>query len=142
MKKLMLVILSLPIILSIGLLALGFATHYWYKVKWVVESDIPFESEKWKNGTIPQTLGNSIEPYRHRMISDLLENKRLVGKPKQEVINMLGSQRNYMDDIYQESYWLTSENGTDIDPIAGKNLVLTYNDKDILINAEIVTWEH
>ena len=145
MKKVLIYFAFAPILIYIvyivGISTFVYTSPYWHSVKWAFESEIPFDSKKWESGSANGTFGNGVEPYRHRMVNDLFKKHPMVGKTKSEIYKILGEPTNSTDNTkYINYYWLTEEYGTDIDPIAGKDIVITYDESEIVSKAEVLTW--
>ena len=99
--------------------------------------DIPFNSEQWQAGNIAQTLGGDVDPFRHRMVNDLLKSRTLFGKSKKEIVSLLGEDGMFDDN--KMYYWLNQKYDcvVCIDPTSVENLVLEFNSKGFVESAYV-----
>lgn len=89
-----------------------------------------FEGKKWK---IEEDLRSY--PFREKMISDIIDNKKLIGFTFVQILDSLG--RPNLHEEGQLIYSVKVNYGSDIDPIYTKDLVLTI-DKDSLVTDVLV----
>jgi len=99
--------------------------------------DIPFNSEQWQAGNIAQTLGGDVDPFRHRMVNDLLKGRTVFGKSKKEIVALLGEDGMFNDN--KMYYWLNQKYDCVmcIDPTSVENLVLEFNSKGFVESAYV-----
>jgi hypothetical protein len=91
-----------------------------------------FDSEKWKQY-------ESVDgPERGSMAEDLLKTKKLVGLSHKQMLALLGEPSNYTDTT--KTYYELSEEYDMIDPVSGKDLLITFNKDSVITNAEIKEW--
>jgi hypothetical protein len=93
-----------------------------------------FDKEKWNTQEDLRTY-----PFRESMLSDILENKKLIGLPCRQILDSLG-QPNAIENgqIYYSS---NIEYGTDIDPVYFKDLVFTFDKDSIVTDIKIKEWK-
>jgi len=91
-----------------------------------------FDSEKWK-----QYIGFD-SPNRDLMAEDLLASHKLIGLSHNRMLQLLGDPTNYGDST--KTWYELSQEFDSIDPIAGKDLVITFNTDSIITNATIREW--
>jgi len=91
-----------------------------------------FDSEKWK-----QYIGFD-SPNRDLMAEDLLASHKLIGLSHNRMLQLLGDPTNYGDST--KTWYELSQEFDSIDPIAGKDLVITFNKDSIITNATIREW--
>ena len=77
-------------------------------------------------------------PDRDGMAEDLINTHRLIGLSNKEMLQLLGSPANYADTT--KTYYELSQEFDSIDPISGKNLVITFNKDSIIVDAKIEDW--
>lgn len=102
--------------------------------------DIPFDSRLWQVGHTGGTLGSNIEPFRHRMVNDLLKNHSLQGKSKAEIDSLLGEDGTSDSSRDKKTYyWLNQEYACYmcVDPTSVDNLVLEFNSNGYVERAYI-----
>jgi hypothetical protein len=74
------------------------------------------------------------------MAEDLLKNHRLIGLTNKQMYQLLGRPwSNYYSDSVKKPYQLKVEYDM-IDPISGKDLIITFNKDSIITHAEIKEW--
>jgi hypothetical protein len=140
-KKLLVLIISAPVAMVLLVTMFVFSAPYWHVIQWATETNLKFDSNKWKQGYESRILNDGVSPYRHRMVVDLIKNYHLVGKTKRAIIELLGEPSSTGNGQNPVSYyWLTDAYGLDIDPIAGKDLVITYNKKNIVVEVKETDW--
>jgi hypothetical protein len=82
---------------------------------------------------------NSVDgPDRDLMAEDLIETHKLLGLDKKQMLDLLGDPANYTDTT--KAYYELSEKYDSIDPVSGKNLILTFNADSIIVTAKIEEW--
>ena len=98
---------------------------------------VPYEKQKWFG--LDEGSGRETEwEFRPKMARDLVNRKILIGKSRQEVIEMLGKDGDY--GLYSPDkirYELEQIYGRNIDPIAIENLIVTFNQENKVEKAEI-----
>lgn len=100
------------------------------------ENQLKFDSRKWKEY-------RDIESYPNRqlMLRDIVENKRFIGLSYKSIIDSLGQPENYVDNETNELWYLvTTDYGTDIDPVYTKHLVLTIDNDSTVTTVNIKEW--
>lgn len=91
-----------------------------------------FDSEKWK-----QYIGFD-GPDRDLMAEDLLGSHKLIGLSHKQMLQLLGDPSNYEDTT--RTYYELSQEFDSIDPVSGKNLIITFDKDSIITNAIIQEW--
>jgi hypothetical protein len=95
------------------------------------------KSEKFDQARWKQYAGFD-GPDRDLMAEDLLKTHKLIGLTNKQLLQLLGGPSNFSDTT--KIYYELSQQYDMIDPISGKNLIITL-DKDSIVNkAEIVEW--
>jgi hypothetical protein len=97
-------------------------------------NQINFDSRKWK---IEEDLRTY--PFRETMTEDIIQNKKFIGLNLGQVRDSLG-QPNALENG-QLFYSITTDYGTDIDPIYTKDLVLTFDNDSLITNVKIEEWK-
>ena len=77
-------------------------------------------------------------PDRDGMAEDLIKTHRLIGLTNKEMLQLLGSPANYTDT--SKTYYELSQEFESIDPVSGKDLVITFNKDSIIVDAKIKEW--
>jgi len=116
---------TLPLWISLSILAtlLGF----WGGAYWERNRSIPFNRVLWRAGTINQTIGGDVDPFRHKMVKDLLATFLHEGMTRDQVIALLGEPDSQNEEENEISYWLSQEYAWGIDPISIQHLVIRFN---------------
>ena len=91
-----------------------------------------FNSEKWKQ------YDGFDGPDRDLMAEDLTKTHRLIGLTNHQMLQLLGSPSNFGDTT--KTCYELSEEFDSIDPVSGKNLVITFNKDSIIAKAKIEEW--
>ncbi len=91
-----------------------------------------FNSEQWK-----QYIGVD-GPNRDSMADGLIKSHKLLGLSNKQMLQLLGGPANYTDTT--KTYYELSEEFDGIDPVSGKNLIITFNKDSIITNAKIEEW--
>ena len=91
-----------------------------------------FDQEKWKQ------YSEVDGPDRDLMAEDLLKNHKLIGLSHKQMLQLLGSPANYTDTT--KTYYVLTEEYDMIDPVSGKNLIITFNKDSLISRAEIEEW--
>jgi len=78
-----------------------------------------------------------------RMAKDLVNQKLLLGKSRQEIVKMLGEPERYTDIKANEMFYLIREDypSFGIDPQRRDHLVITFDPNDKAENAAIEVWK-
>ena len=92
-----------------------------------------FDSEKWK---IEGDLKSY--PFREAMLDDIIKNKKFIGLNSIQIRESLG-QPNRIEDGYI-FYSITTDYGSDIDPVDTKDLILTVDKDSIIVNVRVIEW--
>jgi hypothetical protein len=101
------------------------------------ENQLKFDSEKWKEYKDLDSY-----PFRELMLRDIVENKRLIGLRYKTIIDSLGQPENYADARTNEIWYsVTTDYGTDIDPVYTKHLVLTIDSDSTVTTVGIKEWK-
>jgi hypothetical protein len=101
------------------------------------ENQLKFDSGKWKEYKDLDSY-----PYRELMLRDIVDNKRLIGLSYQSIIDSLGQPENYVDKRVNELWYsVTTDYGTDIDPVYTKHLVLTIDNDSTIRTVDIKEWK-
>ena len=75
------------------------------------------------------------------MIRDIVDNKKFVGQKYQTVIDSLGQPENLSDRGEKELwYTVTTDYGSDIDPVYTKHLILTLDTDSAVTKIETREW--
>jgi hypothetical protein len=91
-----------------------------------------FDSVKWKQY-------NEVDgPDRDLMAEDLLKNYKLIGLSNRQMLQLLGAPANYTDTT--KTYYVLTEEYDSIDPVSGKNLIITFSKDSIITHAQIKEW--
>jgi hypothetical protein len=90
-----------------------------------------FDKTKWVDD---DAIGG---PEKVLMAEDLIKTNKLIGLTNKQMLKLLGPPANYTDTT--KTYYELSQEFDSIDPVSGKNLIITFN-KDSIINAEIIKW--
>lgn len=99
-------------------------------------SSIPYERQKWLSSDIISSAGNRSN-FRPGIARGLIEQNTLVGKSREEIIEMLGKSENHGDSESKIITYKLEEIYYIIDPIAFEDLVITFNNNDKVEKAEI-----
>jgi len=101
--------------------------------------DIPFDSKSWQRGNIAQTTGSGIEPFRHRMVNDLLEQHLRIGMTKNEILLLLGDPWPGNDISWKDEwrYWLNDYFGFDVFPVCAEALILNFSQEGKISNISV-----
>lgn len=91
-----------------------------------------FDSEKWNQ------YSEVDGPYRDSMADDLIKSHKLLGLSNKQMLQLLGAPANYTDTT--KTYYELSEEFDGIDPISGKDLIITFNKDSIITNAKTEEW--
>ena len=98
---------------------------------------VAYERQKWFG--LDEELGRETEwEFRPKMARDLIGRNILIGKSREEIIEMLGKDGDY--GLYSPNkirYELEQIYGRNIDPIAIENLIMTFNRENRVEKAEI-----
>jgi hypothetical protein len=101
------------------------------------ENQLKFDSGKWKEYKDLDSY-----PLRELMLRDIVENKRLIGLSYKSIIDSLGQPENYVDKGTNELWYsVTTDYGTDIDPVYTKHLVLTIDIDSTITTVDIKEWK-
>lgn len=101
------------------------------------ENQLKFDSGKWKEHKDLDSY-----PYRELMLRDIVENKRLIGLNFKSIIDSLGQPESYVDKGVNELWYsVTTDYGTDIDPVYTKHLVLTIDNDSTIATVDIKEWK-
>lgn len=117
------------LLLLATLLSLAASSGFWGGMYWEGNRDIPFNRALWKAGSINQTIGGDVDPFRHKMVKDLLEKYLSAGMNRGQVVALLGepSESEQNTERNEISYWLNQEYGWGIDPVKVEELVIKFN---------------
>jgi hypothetical protein len=91
-----------------------------------------FDRERWKE------YSEVDGPNRDLMANDLLKTHKLVGLTNKQMLQLLGSPSNFSDTT--KTYYELATEFDEIDPISGKNLVITFNKDSVITSAVIKEW--
>jgi hypothetical protein len=119
------------VLLLIALVPLVDVSAFWGGAYWERNRDIPFNALLWRAGGASQTIARDVEPFRHKMVSDLLARHLHNGMSRAEVIRLLGEPESKVDAERQIWYWLNQEYaswGVGIDPKTIHNLVIQFDE--------------
>src|SRR4051812_20617369 len=105
----------LPPLYLAAVLFLTAAAGFFAGVQWHNSREIPFNAALWKAGSISQTVGGDVEPFRQKMIQDLLRRHLSRGMSKSQVTALLGEPESV--EGREMFYWLSEEYGWGIDPV-------------------------
>lgn len=130
-------VLSIVIFSIVFVFVLVFAQNCRFTSSWQRSfiSSVQYEKEKWLNADITGTIGG--DNPRPGIARDLIEKKSLIGKSREEIIEMLGNGENH--GIYEpntisysleEIFWI-------IDPVAYENLIIYFDNENKVEKAEI-----
>jgi hypothetical protein len=95
------------------------------------------KSEKFDQARWKQYAGFD-GPDRDLMAEDLLKTHKLIGLTNKQLLQLLGGPSNFSDTT--KIYYELSQQYDMIDPISGKNLIITLDKDSIVSKAEIVEW--
>ena len=99
-------------------------------------SQVKFDKIKWTTKEYPEAPPEQ----RERMIKDLTTNYKLVGMSRMKVIDLLGEPDGTDDSTF--FYDITVDYGSDIDPVAGKNLELYFNSDSVVNSVKVREWKN
>jgi hypothetical protein len=114
-------------LLLTALVSVVAAGGFWGGVYWERNKDIPFNALLWRAGGPSQTIARDTDPFRHKMVRDLLAQHLHKGMSRAQVIRLLGEPESEVIEERQISYWLNQEYpswGIGIDPKTTHNLVI------------------
>ncbi len=103
---------------------------FWGGAYWERNREIPFNAALWLAGGPSQTIARDVEPFRHKMVRDLLAKHLHNGMSRAEIIRLLGEPESKVDAEGQIWYWLNQEyssTGIGIDPKTIHNLVIQFD---------------
>lgn len=121
---------KLLVIFSLLLLLIGCRIGIEQRRNWI--RPIPFDKEKWSDD---RGIGvEALWDVRPALARDLINNNKLIGKTKPEVISMLGDADDSSNIIRYELDVIWREN---IDPIAIEYLKINFNSENKVEKAEI-----
>jgi len=95
----------------------------------------PFSIEDWNYKE------DIIYAKRKFLVDDLISNRIYKGLSYNSVINLLGEPENYTGTENTIEYEIEEIYGSDIDPIKGSYLAITFNPDSTVIAVEQVKWE-
>ena len=72
------------------------------------------------------------------MAEDLLKTHKLIGLSHKQMLQLLGNPSNYADTT--KTWYELSQEFDSIDPISGKDLVISFNKDSIITDAIIREW--
>jgi hypothetical protein len=118
--------------------AVAFAA-FWAGAYWERNREMPFSATLWRFGGPSQTIARNVDPFRHKMVGDLLAKYLRNGMSKAQVIQLLGEPDNQVEPERQFWYWLNEEFplGIGIDPKATRNLIVQFD-----VNGNVETVSH
>jgi len=114
-------------LLLIALVSVVAVSAFWGGAYWERNRDIAFNAPLWRAGGASQTIARDIDPFRHKMVKDLLARHLYDGMSKGEVISLLGEPESEVREENRMLYWLNQEYaswGIGIDPKTIHNLVI------------------
>ncbi|MCW1147591.1 hypothetical protein [Flavobacterium lacisediminis] len=122
MKNIRLNFIILPILLFLA--SCGKKEKQFDKSTWNLRDDITYSN-------------------RESMVADLIENHLQEGMTYKELIDLLGKPENYSD-IKQNTvaYEIMVDYGWNIDPVAGKTLLIEMTNDSLVKNIKLDKWEH
>lgn len=90
-----------------------------------------FNHDKWISA-----LENESWSDRKKMAQDLIDKKTLIGKSKNDIIEMLGTSESLSDVASNEIYYATEvDYGWDIDPVRLEYLIISFDSQERVISA-------
>ena len=93
------------------------------------KQEIKFDRTKWDDGDV------EIYPYRDAMLTDLLTRYHLKGMSYKQLTQLLGEANRWENlNIDSPYYVITTDYGSDIDPVYTKTLTL-YLNKDSIVTS-------
>jgi len=133
------------VLLLIALVSVVAASAFQGGVYWERNRQIPFNALLWKMGGPAQTIAQDVEPFRHKMVSDLLAKHLHNGMSRAEVIRLLGEpEESAVGQERQIWYWLNQEYaawGIGIDPKTIHNLIIQFDGGGNIDNITYRVWE-
>lgn len=91
-----------------------------------------FDKTKWAGD---DAIGG---PEKVLMAEDLIKTNKLMGISHKQMLQLLGVPANYTDTT--KTYYELLQEFDSIDPVFGKNLIITFNKDSIITDAEIKEW--
>ena len=80
---------------------------------------------------------------RKSMVNDLMKNHLHKGLTYKELVELLGEPENYADEKSNKiAYEIEVDYGSDIDPVAGSDLIIELSKDSTVVNCELVKWKH
>jgi hypothetical protein len=80
---------------------------------------------------------------RKIMVKDLMKNHLKKGMAFNELVELLGQPENYSDEKSNKvAYEIEVDYGSDIDPVAGSDLIIELSKDSTVVNFELVKWKH
>jgi hypothetical protein len=100
---------------------------FWGGAYWERNREIAFTALLWRAGGPSQTIAQDMDPFRHKMVRDLLARHLHNGMSRAQVISILGEPESEIRQENEIWYWLTQEYGWGIDPKTVQNLVVKFD---------------
>jgi len=93
---------------------------------------VKFDSAKWKQNV--RTEGSD----RNSMADDLVKSGKLIGVTHKQMLALLGEPSPIVDT--KDTYYELSVNYDTVDPVSGRDLVITFSKDSVITSAQIKVW--
>ena len=117
-------------LLFVALMMVVAFSGFWSGAYWERNREIPFNAVLWRVGGPSQTIARDVDPFRHKMVGDLLAKHVHNGMSRAQVVQLLGEPENQVDAQREIWYWLNQEYSSwavGIDPKTTHNLVVQFD---------------